>query len=397
MPTVALTAKSVLALPAREGGARSDYWDEKVAGLVLRVTAKARTYSVWYRINGAARRFTLGPADEITLADARARALEIRAQTRVGVDAVVVKRAAAAEAEKARLVGETFADLTVRYLESAATGDGMKRGEALAPRTLDEYRRMLKADVIPSLGGIAPGEIAKAHVRALVDSIRAEGHTVHANRVLAVLKSVFSWALRKDLVATSPCAGLAATREHPRERVYSDAELRAVVEAVSDTELEELVPLILFTATRSEEARSARWEDMDLERRVWTIPDVKQGGTHVLPLSTGAMKVLAGIKRAEAPHVFPAATRAGYVDHPQKAVRKVRERSGVSDFRLHTLRTTVRTRLSELGVAPDVGERILGHTMDDAEERLRDNLDGLDWLVKQLQGKPAGPRPMPRT
>jgi integrase len=102
---------------------------------------------------------------------------------------------------------------------------------------------------------------------------------------------------------------------------------------------------------------------MDLDRRVWTIPDVKQGGTHVLPLSTGAMKVLAGIERAESPYVFPAPTRAGYVDHPQKAVLKVRERSGVSDFRLHTLRTTVRTRLSELGVAPDVGERILGHTM----------------------------------
>jgi putative heme-binding domain-containing protein len=40
---------------------------------------------------------------------------------------------------------------------------------------------------------------------------------------------------------------------------------------------------------------------------------------------------------------------------------------------------------------------ILGHTMDDAEDRLRDNLDGLDWLVKQLHGKPAGPRPSPRT
>jgi hypothetical protein len=37
-------------------------------------------------------------------------------------------------------VGETFADLTARYLESAARGDRMKRGEALAPRTLDEYR-----------------------------------------------------------------------------------------------------------------------------------------------------------------------------------------------------------------------------------------------------------------
>lgn len=40
---------------------------------------------------------------------------------------------------------------------------------------------------------------------------------------------------------------------------------------------------------------------------------------------------------------------------------------------------------------------ILGHTNDDAEERLRDNLDGLDWLVPQLDGKPAGPRPTPRT
>jgi putative heme-binding domain-containing protein len=40
---------------------------------------------------------------------------------------------------------------------------------------------------------------------------------------------------------------------------------------------------------------------------------------------------------------------------------------------------------------------ILGHTQDDAEERLRDNLDGLDWLLPQLDGKPAGPKPQPRT
>jgi putative heme-binding domain-containing protein len=40
---------------------------------------------------------------------------------------------------------------------------------------------------------------------------------------------------------------------------------------------------------------------------------------------------------------------------------------------------------------------ILGHTDDDAEARLRDNLDGLDWLVRQLDGRPPGPRPTPRT
>jgi putative heme-binding domain-containing protein len=40
---------------------------------------------------------------------------------------------------------------------------------------------------------------------------------------------------------------------------------------------------------------------------------------------------------------------------------------------------------------------ILGHTDDDAEARLHDNLDGLDWLLPQLDGRPAGPRPQPRT
>jgi len=40
---------------------------------------------------------------------------------------------------------------------------------------------------------------------------------------------------------------------------------------------------------------------------------------------------------------------------------------------------------------------ILGHTQDDAEERLQDNLDGLNWLIPQLSGKEAGPKPTPRT
>ncbi|MGO9919470.1 MAG: DUF6797 domain-containing protein [Isosphaeraceae bacterium] len=57
--------------------------------------------------------------------------------------------------------------------------------------------------------------------------------------------------------------------------------------------------------------------------------------------------------------------------------------------------------LDLLRVIRDSGYRgpigILGHTMDDAEARLRDNLDGLDWLVPQLEGKAPGPRPTPRT
>jgi len=56
---------------------------------------------------------------------------------------------------------------------------------------------------------------------------------------------------------------------------------------------------------------------------------------------------------------------------------------------------TVLRQVRDSGYRGPIG--ILGHTMDDAEARLHDNLDGLDWLVPQLDGKPAGPKPTPRT
>ena len=40
---------------------------------------------------------------------------------------------------------------------------------------------------------------------------------------------------------------------------------------------------------------------------------------------------------------------------------------------------------------------IIGHTQDDVRERLQDNLDGLHWILPQLQGKPAAKKPQPRT
>jgi putative heme-binding domain-containing protein len=63
---------------------------------------------------------------------------------------------------------------------------------------------------------------------------------------------------------------------------------------------------------------------------------------------------------------------------------------GAGDLDLELLQT-----IQKSGYTGPIG--ILGHTADDAEERLRDNLDGLDWLLPQLDGKKPGPRPKYRT
>jgi integrase len=354
MPVVTLTARNVGSLSGGPGQ-RVDFHDASVPGFMLRVSGgNGRTYAVWYRVNGQARRFTIGSIDVISLADARERARQILADARAGIDAMAERKAAQVEAHKARLLADSLDDLSRRFLAS--------HGSSLAPRTLAEYRRTLVVDVLPELGGLPPKEITRAMVRALLDTIRKRAPT-QANRTLATLRKLFSWAVEHEIVEVSPCLGIKApTEEKPRVRVYTNDEIRALIAGVAGTEIAQLVPFIFYTATRSEEARSARWCDMDLERRLWVIPDTKEGQAHAVPLSDGAMRVLAGLPRVS-DYVFPAGTVAGYMDHPQKAVLAVRVRSGVADFRLHDVRRTVRTRLAELGVTPDVAERVLGHVI----------------------------------
>jgi sugar phosphate isomerase/epimerase len=63
---------------------------------------------------------------------------------------------------------------------------------------------------------------------------------------------------------------------------------------------------------------------------------------------------------------------------------------GQGELDLELLRT-----IAQSGYRGPIG--VIGHTQDDAELRLRDNLDGLDWLVGQLEGQRVRPRPTPRT
>src|SRR5262249_23941282 len=88
------------------------------------------------------------------------------------------------------------------------------------------------------------------------------------------------------------------------------------------------------------------------------------------------------------PHLL-AINLNGMVPGGDKAGKKILP-LGQGTLDLDLLRT-----IRDVGYKGPIG--ILGHTQDDAEERLRDNLDGLDWLAPQPAGRPAGPRPTPRT
>lgn len=165
--------------------------------------------------------------------------------------------------------------------------------------------------------------------------------------------------------------------EKPRDRVYSDMELRSILSSAEGTELEDLIPFILFCATRSEETRGARWSEINRGERLWSIPvrRAKGGVAHPVCLSDGALAVIQRIHarqeergklgeflfpedRAEC----PVCGLAGHMAEPQGAILKIRKLSRVVDLRLHDLRRTVADRMqSELGVRNDVVNVVLGH------------------------------------
>jgi integrase len=177
-------------------------------------------------------------------------------------------------------------------------------------------------------------------------------------------------------------------KERRRERTYSDEELRAIAGVVKGTDLEDFVAFLMRTGARSHEARAARWDLIDFDRKVWTIPpeDAKAGRKHEVPLAPGAWAIVERrSKKNKKTFVFPAGTgecgvcgREGHLGPPLN--RRMRELSIASGFltnvgteeapelegesiRLHDIRRTVADRmLNVLGVAPyvvDLG--VLGH------------------------------------
>ncbi len=356
MPVVKLAARTVMALPVPETG-RVEYVDDSLPGFGLRITAAdVRTFIVRYHWDGKPRRFTIGRTPPLSLADAREIARRVLAETVRGEDPQAKKMAAREKRQKA----QTFGALCERFLTEAKRKDNLPLRES----TLYNWRNIARAEILPALGKHPPEEITRRQIRAFIEEL-AVGRPYWANRAFELVRRVFSWAVERDLVAASPCVGLRKPGgEHPRDRVLSSAEIRAVWGALDQGLFGEVVRLLFYTAARPREILRARWVEIDREDRIWRLPAsrMKNREPHVVPLSTGMMTVLDRLRTAhpEAEYLIPSPTREGPWVATAMPTARLRERAGV-EFQLRDIRRTVRTRLREMGTSQDVSEAILSH------------------------------------
>jgi integrase len=207
-------------------------------------------------------------------------------------------------------------------------------------------------------------------VLEILDRVVDGGAPIAANRVLAAVRKLLNWAVARDILQSSPCAGVKPpAAERARDRVLSDDELRLVWQAADKMggTFGPLVKLLALTGQRRDEVAGLRHGELDLDARLWTLPPArtKNNQPHEVPLSAAALAVLESVPRvAGSPFVFTTNGGASPASGYSKGKRRLDALlpPDMPPWRLHDLRRTCASGMARLGINLPVIEKVLNHS-----------------------------------
>jgi hypothetical protein len=257
-----------LAVP---GAGQLDYWDSRQAGLGVRVSqGGTRTWIAMFRHAGKLRRAVLGHWPSMGLTEARKEARKLRAASDAGVDPAASDDESDDDGQGAIPADQlTVADLADVYLTHHARVN--KR-----PRSVTADIQMLNSAILPKLGEFKVTAVKRADIRLLLDGIVARGAMFYANRVRALLHTMFNVGVDRELLENNPVARVKRPLKHEqsRERTLDDDEIRALWTALAEAPLRAQVmfKLLLLTATRKSEVCGVPWSELDLDNGELRIP-----------------------------------------------------------------------------------------------------------------------------
>lgn len=328
-----------------------------------------------YMIGGKAKVMGLGPVHTVTLAMARDKATDARRKLLEGIDPLVDRKALrdARAAGAAKLV--TFKECAEKYI--AAHRAGWKNVKHSA-----QWESTLKTYVYPSFGHLAVDVVDVGLVLKAVEPIWAEKPET-ASRIRGRIESILDWATvrgyrhgenparwRGHLDKILPARSKVAKVQHHPALPYADigafmAGLRAM-EGVSPRALE----FTILTATRTGETVGARWSEIDLTAKMWTIPweRMKAGREHRVPLPDRAIGILDALPRDEESDFVFIGERKGKPLSNMALLMTLR-RMGRDDLTTHGFRSTFRDWAAEQTAYPnELVEMALAHAIGDKTE-----------------------------
>jgi len=367
------TKKALTNLQPPEGKKRVYVYDHKESGLVMQVMPTGRKtfqFYKWFKKGKIAVRVTIGTFPDWTIEQARKEAQKCKVDMANGINPADKKRKARTEM--------TFKELFEIYMDRHS-----RPRKRTWREDLDKFETYLKP-----LGRKRLSEVKKSHISALHSRI-GKAHKVTANRVLALVSSVFGRAIEYGLYeGINPCLGVRKFPEKSRDRFLQASELPRFFKALDEEPNETLKDYIftsLLTGARRSNVLSMRWNELDLEQSTWKIPRTKTGDSQTVTLSLEAVEILKARKEnASSVFVFPGNGKTGHLVEPKTGWKRILERAGIKDLRIHDLRRTLGSWQAITGSSlPIIGKSLNHKNASTTQIYARLNLDPVRESVQK--------------
>ncbi len=284
----------------------------------------------------------------MSIDQARRKAAEINSDIASGANPGEVKRGRKAEL--------TFADLFGQYLERHS-----KPNKKTWVEDESKYNQYLSK----TIGSKKLSAVDRASIATIHSSITKAGHAITANRVKALVSSVFGWAISAGLCEKNPALGIKLNKENSRDRFIQGDELPRFFQTVADEQndmMRDYFLLSLLTGARRSNVLAMQWADVNMGRAEWRIKETKNGTPQTVTLSPEALDILLRRKPVKvAKFVFPGTGKTGHLAEPKKGWERILARAGIEDLRIHDLRRTLGSWQAKTGASMAIIGKSLNH------------------------------------
>ena len=339
-----------------KGFSRDVRWDDEISGFGCRVypsevTGKNRkSFIISYRSNGRKRLLTIGAYGVFTLEQARSKARSHLGKVEDGQDPL--------EDRQRKAQGQTLQELAKAYME---------RHAKIYKKTWRTDENRLKRYIIPEFGSLRVKAIRRNDIAILHQKI-GKKTPYEANRNLKLLSVIFNcakeWGYLEE-TGKNPATGIKPFKEEERDRYVTPDELPKLAQAIDEEEsiyVRACLWLYLLAGIRKSELLQTKWKDVSIKHQELRLPDTKSGKTHYVPLNGPAIAILQNLPRFEEnPYLLPGRKKGCHLVNIDKAWRRIREKAGIVDVRLHDLRRTVGSWMAQAGSPLLLIGKVLGH------------------------------------
>jgi integrase len=365
-----------LSAVAIKNAARRGYYGDG-GGLYLQVsTSGAKSWVYRYKAGSKLYEMGLGALHTVGLAEARTKARRCREQRLDGLDPLAARKAAKMQATLDAARAMTFQACADAYISAHKAG-------WRSPKSLTAWTGTLGAYVHPVFGALPVQAIDTALVTKAIEPIWNEKPET-AGRIRGRIEAILDWATARDyrqgenparwrghLDKLLPQKAKVKRVEHHAALPYPEIGTFMAELSQQEGAAARALEFAILSAARTGEVIGARWEEIDLSAKTWTIPGarMKAGREHRVPLSDAALAIaekMAAIRQGE--FVFP----GGKAGRPlsNMSMLMLLRRMGRDDLTIHGFRSSFRDWAAErTGFPAEVAEMALAHTVTDAVER----------------------------